>query len=144
MTLIFLIRYFCVVGGGSDLEWDELETQRGQYVLAHNGWVMDADPLVNFAAEGTKVETILIHMHKKLSPPPSPVSLPLLSLPPSSLPPSLPPLSLPTLSLSPSLLSPSLPPLYRFTFNVSSSPGQTPLSCVMVSLLLTPPGSGTT
>lgn len=32
-----------------------METQRGQYVLAHNGWVMDADPLVNFAAEGTKV-----------------------------------------------------------------------------------------
>ena len=50
-----LLRYFCVVGGGNDLGWDELETERGQYVLAHNGWVMDADPLVNFAAEGTKV-----------------------------------------------------------------------------------------
>ena len=48
-------RYFSVVGGGSDLGWEELESQRGQYVLAHNGWVMNADPLVNFAAEGTTV-----------------------------------------------------------------------------------------
>lgn len=44
-----------MVGGGNDLAWSDLESQRGQYVLAHNGWVMDADPLVNFAAEGTKV-----------------------------------------------------------------------------------------
>ena len=44
-----------MVGGGNDLGWEELESQRGQYVLAHNGWVMNADPLVNFAAEGTTV-----------------------------------------------------------------------------------------
>jgi len=46
-------RYFYVVGGGQDLGAEELESARGQYVLAHNGWVMNADPLVNFAAEGT-------------------------------------------------------------------------------------------
>lgn len=50
-------RYFSVVGGGNDLVWEELESQRGQYVLAHNGWVMNADPLVNFAAEGTTVSS---------------------------------------------------------------------------------------
>ena len=52
---IFLFRYFSVVGGGNDIGWEELESQRGEYVLAHNGWVMNADPLVNFAAEGTTV-----------------------------------------------------------------------------------------
>ncbi len=52
---MYYCRYFCVVDGGKDLCSDELETSRGQYVLAHNGWVMNADPLVNFAAEGTTV-----------------------------------------------------------------------------------------
>ena len=48
-------RYFCVVGGGKDLLWQEMESQRGEYVVAHNGWVMNADPLINFAAEGSLV-----------------------------------------------------------------------------------------
>ena len=47
-----------MVGGGNDLGWSDLESPRGEYVLAHNGWVMNADPLVNFAAEGTKVSTL--------------------------------------------------------------------------------------
>lgn len=48
-------RFFIVVGSGQDLHWREMETQRGEYVLAHNGWVMNADPLVNFAEEGSQV-----------------------------------------------------------------------------------------
>ena len=48
-------RYFNVIGGVKDLNAVEMESQRGEYVLAHNGWVMNADPLVNFAAEGSQV-----------------------------------------------------------------------------------------
>ena len=44
-----------MIAGGADLQLAEIESSRGEYVLAHNGWVMNADPLVNFAAEGTKV-----------------------------------------------------------------------------------------
>ncbi len=44
-----------MVGGSVDLAPGEIEGTRGQYVLAHNGWVMNADPLVNFAAEGSQV-----------------------------------------------------------------------------------------
>ena len=49
-------RYFHVIGGGQDLHWQEIESQRGEYVLAHNGWVMNADPLVNFASKGSQVK----------------------------------------------------------------------------------------
>lgn len=49
--------YFTVLGSGEDLRWAELESTRGEYVLAHNGWVMNADPLVNFADEGSQVYT---------------------------------------------------------------------------------------
>ena len=52
--------YFTVLGGGEDLQWADIESSRGEYVLAHNGWVMDADPLVNFAEEGSQVH---VHVH---------------------------------------------------------------------------------
>ena len=32
-----------------------METPRGEYVLALNGWVMNADPLVNFAGSESQV-----------------------------------------------------------------------------------------
>ena len=44
-----------MIGGSQDLYWAEVESQRGEYVLAYNGWVMNADPLINFAAEGSQV-----------------------------------------------------------------------------------------
>ena len=44
-----------MVVGSVDLAPGEIEGTRGEYVLAHNGWVMNADPLVNFAAEGSQV-----------------------------------------------------------------------------------------
>ena len=56
LHIIFLYRYFTVIGGGKDLNPVEMESQRGEYVLAHNGWVMNADPLINFAAEGSQVK----------------------------------------------------------------------------------------
>ena len=46
-----------MVGSGGDLQWREMDTQRGEYVLAYNGWVMNADPLVNFAGQGSQVST---------------------------------------------------------------------------------------
>jgi glycogen debranching enzyme len=48
-------RYFTVLGRRQDLRGAELESTRGEYVLSHNGWVMNADPLVNFANEGSQV-----------------------------------------------------------------------------------------
>ncbi len=47
-----------MIGGSKDLNAVEMESQRGEYVLAHNGWVMNADPLVNFAGEGSQVRII--------------------------------------------------------------------------------------
>ena len=41
-----------------DLTDDEIEGKAGQYAVAHNGWVMDADPLVNFAAPGSLVSEL--------------------------------------------------------------------------------------
>ena len=46
-----------MVGSGGDLQWRDMDTQRGEYVLAYNGWVMNADPLVNFAGQGSQVST---------------------------------------------------------------------------------------
>jgi glycogen debranching enzyme len=48
-------RYFTVIGGGPDLAWSEIEGSKGRYVVAHNGWVMNADPLKNFADPGSQV-----------------------------------------------------------------------------------------
>ena len=45
-----------MIGGSKDLNAVEMESQRGEYVLAHNGWVMNADPLINFAGEGSQVK----------------------------------------------------------------------------------------
>ena len=51
----FTQRYFVHVGGSSDLSGAEIEGSKGRNVVAHNGWVMNADPLVNFAEEGSEV-----------------------------------------------------------------------------------------
>ena len=51
----WLCRYFTVIGGGPDLVWSEIEGSKGRYVVAHNGWVMNADPLKNFADPGSQV-----------------------------------------------------------------------------------------
>ena len=44
-----------MVGGGPDLSKEDMEGPKGKNVLACNGWVMNADPLVNFAEEGSQV-----------------------------------------------------------------------------------------
>ena len=49
-----------MLGGRQDLRGAELESTRGEYVLAHNGWVMNADPLVNFANEGSQVRAPMV------------------------------------------------------------------------------------
>ena len=54
----FTPSYFVRVGGGPDLTSEEIEGSKGLNVLAHNGWVMNADPLVNFAEEGSEVNTL--------------------------------------------------------------------------------------
>lgn len=50
-------RYFYVLNDGNDLTKQEIEEEEegGQYVVAHDGWTLDADPLVNFAAPGSLV-----------------------------------------------------------------------------------------
>lgn len=52
---VFMCRYFHVVGGGGPLSWEEVESNKGQLVAAHNGWVMNADPLKNFALDDSLV-----------------------------------------------------------------------------------------
>ena len=48
-------RYFYVLGGGDPLTNEEIESEAGSNAVAHNGWIMDADPLVNFAGPGSLV-----------------------------------------------------------------------------------------
>ncbi|XP_062509338.1 glycogen debranching enzyme-like [Corticium candelabrum] len=48
-------RYFSNLAGAALLTNTEIESDAGRMVVAHNGWVMDADPLVNFANPGSTV-----------------------------------------------------------------------------------------
>lgn len=43
---------------GDDLTEEEIESEEGRMVVAHNGWVMDADPFVNFAGPGSLVSQL--------------------------------------------------------------------------------------
>ena len=52
LTIAFSSRYFVSVDGRNDLHCQEGD---GEYVLALDGWIMVADPPVNFAAEGSNV-----------------------------------------------------------------------------------------
>ncbi|XP_030750314.1 glycogen debranching enzyme isoform X2 [Sitophilus oryzae] len=49
-------RYFTDYGSPITLsEYEEIMySENGKYLMAHNGWVMNSDPLKNFAAAGTK------------------------------------------------------------------------------------------
>ena len=49
---------------GDDLTQQEIEGKEGgQYVVAHDGLVLYADPLVNFAAPGSLVSKMYINIH---------------------------------------------------------------------------------
>ena len=50
LTIAFSSRCFVSVDGRNDLHCQERD---GEYVLALDGWIMVADPPVNFAAEGS-------------------------------------------------------------------------------------------
>ena len=57
LVLHVCCRYFYNVSGGDGtaLTWDEVETSKGQFMAAHNGWVMNTDPLKNFALNDSQV-----------------------------------------------------------------------------------------
>ena len=57
-TVIFIYRYFYVMKDGDDLTNEEIEGEEGRMVVAHNGWVMDADPFVNFADPSSLVSEL--------------------------------------------------------------------------------------
>ncbi|KAF7273656.1 hypothetical protein GWI33_013642, partial [Rhynchophorus ferrugineus] len=50
-------RYFTDFGSPTSLEECEaiMYSDNGKYLMAHNGWVMNSDPLKNFASPGTKI-----------------------------------------------------------------------------------------
>ena len=52
-----------MLNDGNDLTKQEIEEKEegGQYVVAHDGWTLDADPLVNFAAPGSLVSKLYIN-----------------------------------------------------------------------------------
>lgn len=55
-------RYFTDHGTPMSLKdyEDTMYSDKGRFLMAHNGWVMSSDPLKNFAAPDTKVRRRLI------------------------------------------------------------------------------------
>lgn len=47
-------RYFTVLGKWEGLQWMEVEPERGEFILANNGWVLD-NPPIDFASEDSQV-----------------------------------------------------------------------------------------
>ena len=47
-----------MLNDGDDLTTEEIEGKGGCNVVAHDGWVKNADPLVNFAAPGSLVSEL--------------------------------------------------------------------------------------
>ena len=43
-----------MLGKCEGLQWMEVEPERGEFVLANNGWVMN-NPLIDFASEDSQV-----------------------------------------------------------------------------------------
>ena len=56
--IILIFRYFYVLNDGNDLTTEEIEGKGGCNVVAHDGWVKNADPLINFAAPGSLVSEL--------------------------------------------------------------------------------------
>ena len=53
----FIFRYFTDYGAPRNLAEREttMYSDAGQYLMAHNGWVMNSDPLKNFADSDSNV-----------------------------------------------------------------------------------------
>ena len=55
-TISFILRYFYQAFPEASLEKEEeMMKEKGEHILAHNGWVIGDDPLRNFAEPGTLV-----------------------------------------------------------------------------------------
>lgn len=57
LDVCFLLRYFTDYGDPLSIKEHEelMYGENSKYLMAHNGWVMDADPLLNFAGPGSEV-----------------------------------------------------------------------------------------